>query len=68
MTLENVISGCVWCTIQQSQSPPYPHIDIAKICKRHSAPVRGIRINLKSTRRIGFFNLIRTHQQFIEGG
>jgi len=25
MTLENVISGCGWCTIQQSQSPPYPH-------------------------------------------
>ena len=30
--------------------------------------VSAIRINLKSTGRIGFFNLIRTHQQFIEGG
>jgi len=33
MTLENVISGCGWCTRQQGQSPPYPQTDIAKICK-----------------------------------
>jgi len=25
MTLENVSSGCGWCTRQQGQSPPYPH-------------------------------------------
>ncbi|SVD18488.1 uncharacterized protein METZ01_LOCUS371342, partial [marine metagenome] len=37
-----------------------------RFVKRHSWTVRGIRINLKSTRRI--FNLNRTHQQLIEGG
>jgi len=70
VTLENVISGCGWCTIQQSQVPPIPIALKAQIIKvtQHSAPVRGIRINLKSTKRIGIFNLIRTHPQTIDGG
>ena len=52
MTLEKRHRACGWCARQQSQLPPYPQIDIAKIRKRQSATVRGIRINLKKTKRI----------------
>jgi len=52
LTLEVRHCGCAWRTRQQSQLPPYPHIDIAKIRKRQSATANGIRINLKKTKRI----------------
>jgi len=33
MTLEKRHRACGWCARQQSQSPPYPQTDIAKIRK-----------------------------------
>ena len=52
MTLENVTAGVVDA---QGNKVNHPHTLIlskAKICKRHSWTVRGIRINLKKTGRI----------------
>jgi len=52
MTLENVTAPVVDA---QTNKVNHPHIPIplkAKIRKRHSWTVRGIRINLKKTRRI----------------
>jgi len=49
MTLENVTAPVVDAQTNKVNHPITPK---AKICKRHSATVCAIRINLKSTRRI----------------
>jgi len=52
MTLENVTAPVADAHGNKVNHPHTPIMSKAKICKRHSATVCGIRINLKKTKRI----------------